>query len=487
MKIFYAMPFTGRTYKEIVEYREKIRKLATKSNLDLLEQFVGVEKKDRFETHGYLPLFIAQKDHGLINMAHVVIADFSGHSIGRDCEIVVAKEVMDKRVISVVPDRHMRNHPYIRLYSNYIVNEVEKAFVLSQQLAQFSLSETMSGFTREQKDQTDLSIAESLNRGDGDALTRLLPTELKRRWKMLFGSEYAEILDWSFKPYESKAIRVNRLKSSTDEFVAIAEKYKWNSSSLDSIDLQNVFRIQDIPQAHRFGTTPELKNGLFYVQDLASILAPIALDPKSEDQVLDLGAAPGSKTTQMAEMMGNRGKILAVDISAPRMDALQNVVKRMGVDIVTPLVADGTTIGDKFPGAFDKVLIDGPCSCEGIFRYKAHKFLEWDLLSIYKLTDIQLGLLNSGYKALKPGGTLVYSTCTYAPEENEAIVDEFLKMESSANLETIHFEGIKTRPGLTEWEHQKYDQSLSGAVRIVPQDNDTIGFFIAKITKSATG
>jgi len=487
MKIFYAMPFTGRPYKEIVKYRKKIRELATKYNLDLLEQFVGVEKKDRFENHGYPPLFIAKKDHSLIRMAHVVIVDFSGSSIGRDCEIVVAKEILDKRVISVVPDGHMRNHPYLRLYSNYVVNKVEEAFALSQQLAQFPLPETMSGFTREQKDETDLSVAEYLKKGGVNGLTKFLPTELQRRWKALFGSEYREVLDWSFKAFASKAVRVNRLKSSTQEFFSTVEKYKWNPSSLDSIDLENVFRIQDIPGTSRFGTTPEFRNGLFYVQDLASILAPIALDPKPGDQVLDLGAAPGSKTTQMAEMMRNRGKILAVDICASRMDDLQKVVDRMGVGIVTTLVVDGRTIGDEFPKVFDKVLVDGPCSCEGIFRYKAHKFLEWDLLNIYKLTDIQLGLLNSGYKVLKPGGTLVYSTCTYAPEENEAIVDELLKMESSAKLETIHLGGIKTRPGLTEWEHQKYDKRLSGAVRIVPQDNDTIGFFIAKITKSATG
>lgn len=487
MKIFYAMPFTGRQYKEIVEYRKKIREFATKYNLDLLEQFVGVEKKDRFENHGYPPLFIAKKDHSLIRLAHVVIVDFSDHSIGRDCEIVVAKEVLDKRVISVVPDGHMRNHPYVRLYSNYVVSKVEEAFVLARQLAQFSLSETMSGLTREQKDETDLSIAGYLNKRDVNALTRLLPTELQRRWKTLFGSKYQEVLDWSFKAFKSKTVRANRLKSSTEEFLSTAKKYKWKPSPLNSIGLENVFRIQDIPQTYQFGTTSELKNGLFYVQDLASILAPIALDPKPGEQVLDLGAAPGSKTTQMAEMMSNRGKILAVDVSASRMDDLQKVVKRMGVDIVTPFVVDGRTIGDEFPEVFDKVLIDGPCSCEGIFRYKAHKFLEWDLLNIYKLTDIQLGLLNSGYKALKLGGTLVYSTCTYAPEENEAIVDELLKMESSAKLETIHFEGIKTRPGLTEWEHQKYDKSLSGAVRIVPQDNDTIGFFIAKITKTTIG
>ncbi|MDQ3564125.1 MAG: methyltransferase [Pseudomonadota bacterium] len=108
-KVFYAMPFTGRSHGEIVASRAALHRIAEKRDLDLLEQFVGVEEEDKFESHGYLPLFIAKKDHDLLAQADLVVVDYSGHSIGRDCETVIAKEVMDKRIIAVVPDSHVAN------------------------------------------------------------------------------------------------------------------------------------------------------------------------------------------------------------------------------------------------------------------------------------------------------------------------------------------------------------------------------------------
>src|SRR4051812_1290538 len=106
-RIFYAMPFTGKRYKELVRERIALQKQFRASGLELIEQFIGVEEEVKFESHAYGPLFIAKKDHELLKSADIVIADYSSHSIGRDCEIAISKEIFDKRVIAIVPDHHM--------------------------------------------------------------------------------------------------------------------------------------------------------------------------------------------------------------------------------------------------------------------------------------------------------------------------------------------------------------------------------------------
>lgn len=479
-KLFYAMPFTGRSHEEIVRFRHKLHEMAGKHGLELLEQFIGVEEEDKFESHGYTPLFIAKKDHELLKTADIVIADYSDHSIGRDCEIVLANEVFDKRVISIVSDPHMQNHPYIRLYSNYIVNTPEEAFALSRNLSNFSISSEISGLTRDQKDSIDNEVAELLENKGIEAIDVLLPTELSRRWQNLFSSEYRDILAWSFRTIP-KTVRVNTLKSSIEDFIHICKKYSWDTEPV--LSTEKAYRLRSTNPAVRFGETAEYANGLFYVQELASMLPPLALDPKPGERVLDICAAPGSKTTQMAELMENRGEILAVDNSKPRLEILKAAIERLGIDIIRPLLEDGAVLGNSYEESFDKVLVDAPCSCEGIIRYKAHKLFEWDMLQIYRLMEMQKKLLESGFKALKPGGVLVYCTCTYSPEENEAIVDSLLRRNQSADLVSMQFKGIKTREGLTSWEHIDFDKRLSKAIRIYPQDNDTIGFFIAKVVK----
>lgn len=480
IRVFYAMPFTGRSHDEILKFRQNLHAKAAKFDLELLEQFIGVEEEDKFEAHGYLPLFIARKDHGLLRMADIVMVDYGAHSVGRDCELVVAKEVMNKRVIAIVPDPHMRNHPYIRLYSNYIVPSVDHAFELAAALSLFSLPSDFQIFSREQKDAVDRQITALIERYGTAGVSELMPPELKRRWETLFAGEYQSLIEWSFRGMP-KTVRTNTLKCSPKEFDSICKKYAWSASPVEGFE--KVYRFPMVRPSVSFGETPEFAEGLFYVQDLASMLPALALEPKPGETVLDLGAAPGSKTTQMAAMMQNNGRIVALDISGSRVEVLKSVVKRVGATIVEPRLADATALGDEYSQQFDKVLVDGPCSCEGIFRYKPHKLFEWDLLQIYRLTEILQKMLQSGFEALKPGGTLVYSTCTYAPEENEAIVSRLLQKYRSAEIISLQFSGVKTRSGLENWEHDEYDTRLSQSMRIYPQDNDTIGFFIAKITK----
>ncbi len=479
MKVFYGMAFTGKTFDEIVKERQELQKKAKLYKLDLVEQFIGVEEKSKFEAHSYGPLFIAEKDHALLKKADLVIADYSEHSIGRDCEIVISKEVFDKRVISVVPDEHMKNHPWVRLYSDYIVSTREEAFILAKELSKLSLSPQLSTLTRQQKDLVDEEIADLLEKQGLSQVIELLPTELKRRWQALFGKEVEEVIKSSFQSLP-KTIRVNTLKTTASKFLEIAKLYSWQLQPLSFT--KNAFRLPPEVKLY-FGDIPEHEAGLFYVQELASMLPVIALNPKPGEKVLDIAAAPGSKTTQMAELMKNKGSILANDISEERMQILKKAVTRLGITIIDYHLGDASALGDIYPETFDKVLVDAPCSTEGILRYKAHKFLEWSLLLIYRITKVQKQLIESGFKALKPGGTMVYSTCAFSPEENEAIVNSLIKKYSTARIEQIEFKGVKTRKGLVNWEHLDLNAELARAVRIYPQDNDSIGFFIAKIAK----
>lgn len=468
------MPFTGKSYESILKERTRLRKQAEKYNLELLEQFKGIEEKKKFEEHAYGPMYIAEKYHSLIKKADILIADYSGHSIGRDCEIIIAKEIFDKRVIAIIPNKSMRNHPWIRLYSDYIVSDLISAFKLANKLSALPLSSEISMLSREQKDKIDL-VAEK-NYSD---LRELIPTELLRRWEALFGKDYKEVLKVSFEKLP-QTLRVNLLKTSLKDFDKLPLN---NDLSLSRLPFSpTAFRLRSSNNKNAF-TSSAYKKGLIYVQEYASMLPVLALNPKQGDSVLDIAAAPGSKTTQLAELMNNKGKIIANDISKERLELLKKAAKRQGIKIIKPKLGDGSKLGNLYPNKFDKVLVDGPCSNEGIIRYKFHKLLEWSLLLIYHLQEGQFNLLESGFKALKPGGTLVYSTCSFGPEENEGIVQKLLQTHTDAILDDISFPGVKTRKGLLKWEHRNFDKSMQKTVRIYPQDNNTIGFFIAKIEK----
>ena len=474
------MPFTGKSYEQIVKERKFIQKMAASFGLELQEQFLAIETKQKFEKHAYGPLFIAEKDHRLIKNSDILIADYHGHSIGRDCEIAIAKEVFDKRIISVVPDPHMQNHPWIRLYSDYIVSSQDEAFSLAKKLYSFSLSSEVSKLSRKQKDTIDIQVDELAKKDGNDAVVNLFPTELNRRWKNLFGKDYKKVLDYCFKPLP-KTLRVNTLKTNIQKFKKIALKYQWK---LDNLGFSSTaFRLPSNLRP-KFGEIPEHQQGLFYVQELASMIPVFVLNPKPGEKVLDIAAAPGSKTTQAAQLMENKGQILANDISSERLDVLKNAIKRLGIKIIKTNLGDGIKLGEIHKNKFDKVLVDVPCTNEGILRYKAHKFFEWNLLLMYHLTRDQRELIKSGFEALKVGGTLVYSTCSYAPEENEQVVDHLLKTYPNADITEIMIKGIKTRKGLTKWEHLDFDKRLSKTARVFPQDNDSIGFYVAKIIKN---
>lgn len=223
--------------------------------------------------------------------------------------------------------------------------------------------------------------------------------------------------------------------------------------------------------------------GWFHVQELVSMLAAPLLAPQPGERVLDLCAAPGGKTAMLAALMANQGLLVANDLSIDRIKALRGNLARLGVLNVLCTISDARHLPAGL-GMFDRVLADVPCSCEGTMRRNPrvmHKHHQRD-----KLCQSQAAILAQGLAHLKVGGRLLYSTCTFAPEENEAIVDQALSAHpGQLRLLPIELPGLAHSQGLTHYQGLRFDASLELAWRLYPHQNNSGGFFLALLEKLA--
>lgn len=230
--------------------------------------------------------------------------------------------------------------------------------------------------------------------------------------------------------------------------------------------------------------TEAFYEGRLYIQNLSSMLAPLLLAPQPGERILDLAAAPGGKTLMMAGMMEDRGWISAVEPVSDRFHRLRRNLENAGTTIVHTYRKDGRGVGRVCPLQFDRVLLDAPCSSEAKFRADGPRtFAYWSLRKIRESQKLQKRLILSAWQSLKPGGTLLYSTCSFAPEENEAVVDFLLtKASREAELLPIELPISNTMEGMTEWEQRHFVPELRRCRRILP-DAKMDGFFLAKIRK----
>jgi len=303
---------------------------------------------------------------------------------------------------------------------------------------------------------------------------------LKSKFKEKFIERYIKLTDFKkFEEYSLKflrrSIRVNTLKISIKEL-----KNKLKDWELTQIPwCREGFWIKHKTLERRdIGNLPEHYLGYFYIQEAASMIPPVVLNPKSNDLVLDMCASPGSKTTQLASMMENKGIIIANDISHDRLASLGINLQRCGVSNAIITLSKAQYFNLKF----DKILLDAPCSGTGAIRKSLKTLLTWNPNSIKRLSNLQKKLIITAFNCLKDKGILVYSTCSVEPEENEEVIDFLLKKFKNAKLEEIKLK-IKRSPAILEFENKKYSKEIKKCLRIWPQDNDTEGFFIAKIKK----
>ena len=279
-----------------------------------------------------------------------------------------------------------------------------------------------------------------------------------------------------------KSIRVNTLKIKPDELLSILKKKGWKVRTLDGN--KEIIIIESDLEPGELGRSREHVLGYYYVQEVTSMMPLLALDPKSGDILLDLCAAPGSKTTQAASLMKNKGTIVANDVSVGRVSILVTNLERSGVTNNIVMRHEGIALCKRFKKIgmkFDKILLDAPCSGEGGLRCSPKVYLEWSEALLKSLGGKQKKLVEAAIEVLKDDGELIYSTCTYAPEENESVI-QYLISNYEMKIVPVKIP-LKSRQGLTEWRDERYDKSMKDAIRIYHHDNNMEGFFLCKLKK----
>jgi 16S rRNA (cytosine1407-C5)-methyltransferase len=309
-------------------------------------------------------------------------------------------------------------------------------------------------------------------------MTKQLPHDFQQLLESLLGAKstrFTSLID--IRPFPT--FRFNPLKHTIEFQRRLLKRQGFSFEDIEG--LAQVARVLD--REHSIGRSLSHFAGHLYIQDLGSMLPVVVLDPKPGERVLDMCAAPGSKTTHLAAVMGNRGLIVANDVSVKRLRSLMFNLRRMGVQNTAVCKGFGEQYGNLHFEAFQRVLVDPPCSALGTLQKSPEVLSWWTPARSRKLAGIQSRLLESGLKALKPGGILTYSTCTITPEENEGVIDLALR-EFPVELEQINIPGIKTRPGLTRYGLQQYDSQLAKSIRLYPWDNQSEAFFVARLRKT---
>jgi 16S rRNA (cytosine1407-C5)-methyltransferase len=277
-----------------------------------------------------------------------------------------------------------------------------------------------------------------------------------------------------------KSIRVNRLKCTPEAFRDRVARRGWKLDAIpwcsDGFWLQ---RPDEEDENLPLGNTPEHLLGLFYIQEASSMLPPEALlhNGPTPRTILDVAAAPGSKTTQLAAMTGHQSVIVANELSSSRLKGLYANLVRTGAWQVCLTHHDGRQLGQLAPETFDAVLLDAPCGGEGTVRKDPDALKDWSLDQVRDMADLQSALLEQAFLALREGGHLVYSTCTLSPEENEQVLARLLQRYAGC-CEAVDLHGLFPGAGRAGSDH--------GSLKLWPHLFDSEGFFVAKVRKTAS-
>lgn len=303
-----------------------------------------------------------------------------------------------------------------------------------------------------------------------------LPVDfLAKMEKMLGKDEFAAFV----KSYEDKryyGLRVNTLKIGIDEFKAVSP-----------FEITPIPWTKDgfyYPEGNMPGRHPYYHAGLYYIQEPSAMLPGAVIDAQPGEYVLDLCAAPGGKTVQIASSMQGKGLLIANDISSDRIKPLVKNIELCGVTnaVVTNETPD--RLADKFIRYFDRILVDAPCSGEGMFRKDEEAAKSWEKFKCEKCSGMQWDIMQHVDRMLKPGGTVVYSTCTFSAEEDEVIISRFLKEhEDYEILNILKTGGIDN--GRPEWAAG--DPRLAGTARLWPHKLKGEGHFVAALKKKTDG
>ncbi|MCD8371315.1 MAG: RsmB/NOP family class I SAM-dependent RNA methyltransferase [Clostridiales bacterium] len=304
-----------------------------------------------------------------------------------------------------------------------------------------------------------------------------LPEEFQIRMRRMLGTEYPEFLK-SYEAGRTFGLRFNTLKDNLDAMVSRHE---------------GRFGLRPVPwcregfyyeESTRPGRHPYHEAGVYYLQEPSAMAAVELLNPKPGERVLDLCAAPGGKTSHIAERLHGDGLLVSNEIHPARAKILSQNVERMGVENAIVMNEDSTRLSQRFPDFFDRILVDAPCSGEGMFRKDERARTEWSAANVRNCVRMQEEIQDRASQMLKPGGRLVYSTCTFAPEEDEQAAEAFLERHPDFHLLPAPdgWSAWGLSQGCPEWTKNK-ELDIEHTVRIWPQRTEGEGHFLALFEK----
>ncbi|MFS8640128.1 MAG: 16S rRNA (cytosine(967)-C(5))-methyltransferase RsmB [Symbiobacteriaceae bacterium] len=305
------------------------------------------------------------------------------------------------------------------------------------------------------------------------AVRHSYPDWLVAQWLERFGRDEAVRLLEAGNQVPPLTVRVNRLKATREEAAAALAREGVRAEPTRHSPYGLILR--DLTSAASLEQLEAMKQGLITVQDESSMLAAAVVNPQPGWTVIDVAAAPGGKATHLAELMDNRGRVIALDVHPHKVDLIEENARRLGTTIVEPVCLDARRVGEAMPGRADAVLCDLPCSGLGTLARRPDARWRKRPEDVEALVPVQRAILESAARALKPGGVLVYSTCTIQPAENEELVEAFLADHPEFRFDNIwdYLPGSISREGQAE-----------GYVQLLPHVHGTDGFFIARLVKT---
>ncbi len=319
----------------------------------------------------------------------------------------------------------------------------------------------------------------------------MLPEAFRERMRRLLGGDAEEFFN-SYEKERAYGLRYNPLK------FASVEAFEKNLSQTADWELQPIpwcregyyYQAKDQPGKH-----PWHEAGAYYIQEPSAMSAVELLAPKPGEKICDLCAAPGGKTSQIAGKMRGQGLLMANELYASRAKILSQNVERMGISNAVVLNESTERLAQGFPEFFDRILVDAPCSGEGMFRKDPQAVLEWSTQNVELCAKRQHEILCHAAGMLKPGGVLVYSTCTFAPEENEQCIARFLEEYPEFSLSHSILGEQYFSPGIQKWTEagtihlgvHETERGFDGAYRLWPHKLHGEGHFAAQMVKDGAG
>lgn len=315
-------------------------------------------------------------------------------------------------------------------------------------------------------------------------MMQMFPGDFLERLKDIVpDKKYESVLASMFSP-KATAFRANTLKADGDE---VTSSLKQEGLVLNDVPWNRLSFWVSHEQRSQLLASRMYADHKIYVQNLSSMIPPIILDPQPGERILDLTAAPGSKTLQIACMVNQDAEIAAVEVVKNRFFKLRDNLDSQGASRVRTYLKDGRSVWKNRPEYFDRVLLDAPCSSEGRFHVsEPESYAYWSPRKVKEMARKQKRLIYSAVHSLRPGGVLVYSTCSFSPEENEAIIAGVLKRFPEAlHIEPINLSGEFMEEGLTTWKGKSFERGIEMARRILP-NYQMDGFFLCKIRKTSS-